>query len=96
MPGRPHEPTRVHEPRQLVAGEQRLLQRSVTRHLEMLGVREDRFDHFLRIPLFTQDRCAVLWMLVQRRMNLVVEVVEQRDDAPQLLVLAEVPGIPRR
>ncbi len=81
------------EPGELVAGEERLLQRRVAGHGEMLGVREDPLDHDLRIALLAQDRRAVLRMLVERRMDLVVEVVEQRGDAPQLLVLAEFPRI---
>ena len=95
MPGRPHEPARVHEAGQLVAGEQRLLQLRVAWHLQMLGVRQHRLDHFLRIALLPQDRRPVLRMLVQRRMDLVVEIVQERDDSPQLLVLVEVPGVPR-
>ena len=45
-------------------------------------------DQLLRIPLLAQDRRAVLRMLVERRVDLVVEVVEERDAAPELLVLA--------
>ena len=41
------------------------------------------------IALLAEDRRAVLRMLVERRMDLVVEVVEEGDDAPELLVLAE-------
>ena len=59
----------------------------------MLRVREDPLDHHLRIALLAQDRRAVLWVLVERRMDLVVEVVEQRRDAPELLVLAEFPRV---
>src|SRR4029450_4542946 len=35
-------------------------------------------------------------MLVERGMDFVVEVVQERDDAPELLVLVEMPGVPRR
>ena len=35
-------------------------------------------------------------MLVERRVDLVVEVVEERRDAPELLVLPELAGIGRR
>ena len=42
------------------------------------------------IALLAEDRRAVLRVLVERRMHLVVEVVEQRGDAPELLVAAEL------
>src|SRR5262249_38493899 len=53
------------------------------------GMREHGLDHFLWIPLLTQDRSAVLRVLVERGVDLVVEVVEERSDTPQLLVAAE-------
>jgi hypothetical protein len=59
----------------------------------MLGVGEDRLDDLLGIALLAQDGRSVLRMLVERRMHLVVEVVQQGGDAPQLLVLAEPPGV---
>jgi hypothetical protein len=46
-PGRPHEAARVHEAGELVAREERPLERRVARHREVLGVREDRLDHLL-------------------------------------------------
>ncbi len=93
---RPHEPARVDEPGELVAGEERLLERRVARHLQVLGVREDALDDDLRVALLAQDRRAVLRMLVERGVDLVVEVVQERGDAPQLLVLAEVARVPAR
>ena len=51
---------------------------------------EDGLDDLLRIALLAEDRRAVLRVLVERRVDLVVEVVEQRGDAPELLVLAEL------
>ena len=89
-PARAHERARVDEPGQLVAGEQRLLQRRVARQPEMLRVREDGLDDVVGIALLAQDRCAVLRMLVQRRMHLVVEVVQERRYTPKLLVLPEL------
>ena len=87
-PGRPDEPARVDEAGQLVAREEHLLELRVPRHREVLGVGEDRVDQLVRIPLLAQDRRAVLRMLVERRVDLVVEVVEQGGRAPELLVLA--------
>ena len=82
------------EPGELVAGEQGLLQRRVARDRQVLGVGEDALDHHLRVALFAEDRRAVLRVLVQRGMQLVVEVVEQRGHAPELLVLAVVARVP--
>jgi hypothetical protein len=59
----------------------------------VLGVGEDSFDHLFGIALVAQDVRSVLGVLVERRVDLVVEVVEERDDAPELLVLAEVDGV---
>ena len=88
-PVRPHEPAGVHEAGELVAGEERPLEQGVARQLEVLRVGEDGLDHVLRIPLVAEDRRAVLRVLVERRVDLVVEVVEERGCAPELLVLAE-------
>jgi UDP-N-acetylglucosamine 1-carboxyvinyltransferase len=83
----------VDEPGQLVAREERTLQIGVAGHLQMLRVRENRLDQLLRIALLAQDRRAVLGVLVERRMDLVVEVVQQRRGGPELLVAAEFPRI---
>src|ERR1700751_478764 len=61
----------------------------------MLRVGEDGLDDLLGIALLAQDRGTVLGMLVERGMDLVVEVVEESRDAPELLVLAELPRIRR-
>ena len=86
--GRSHEPTRVDEPRELVAGEERPLERRVPRQLQVLRMGKDGVDHLLGIALLAEDRGAILRVLVERRVDLVVEVVQQRDAAPELLVLA--------
>ncbi len=52
-------------------------------------MREHGADDDLGVALLAEDGRAVLRMLVQRGVDLVVEVVEQRDAAPELLVLAE-------
>ncbi len=92
-PGRTHEPARMHEAGQLVAREQHLLELRVARHREVLGMREDGLDQLLRVALLAQDRRAVLRMLVERGMDLVVEVVEEGGRAPELLVLAVEPCV---
>ena len=48
------------------------------------------------VALVAQDRRPVLGVLVERRVHLVVEVVQERGDAPELLVLAEARGVRRR
>ena len=59
-------------------------------------MREDRLDHVLRIALLAQDRRAVLRVLVERGVDLLVEVVQERVDAPELLVLAEAARVGQR
>ena len=90
----PDEPAGVHEAGELVAGEERPLELRVPRHLEVLGVGEDGLDDLVGPALLAQDRGAVLGVLVERRMHLVVEVVEERDRAPELLVLPDLAGVP--
>ncbi len=72
----------VDEAGELVAGKQGLLQRRVARQLQVLRMGETGLDDLLRLALLAQDRSAVLRVLVERRVDLVVEVVEERD-APQ-------------
>src|SRR5581483_10240654 len=91
-PGRPYEPAGVHEAGELVAGEQHLLQLRIARQREVLRVREHRDDELLGVALRAQDRRPVLRVLVERRVDLVVEVVQQRGRAPELLV----PGVQAR
>ena len=74
---------------ELVAGEQRLLERRVARQAEVRRMREDPLDDLVRPAFLAQDRRAVLGVLVERRVDLVVEVVQQRSRPPELLVLAE-------
>src|SRR5262249_23134905 len=96
-PGRADEPARVYEARELIAGEQGLLEQRVAGQLEMLGVRQHRDDDLLGVAELPKDRRAVLRMLVERRVHLIVEVVQERRDPPELLVLAELARVePRR
>ena len=82
------------KPAQLVDGEERLLQRRIARDAEEVGVRgdgahDDRVD-VARLELGQRDaRMARL----EVGMALVVHVVQQPDDAPQLLVLAAAPRV---
>ena len=54
----------------------------------------DRVDDLLRIALLAEKRRAVLRVLVERRVDLVVEVVQERRDPPELLVLAVPARVP--
>ena len=81
------------EARELVAREERLLQQRVARQAEVLGMREHGLDDLFGIALLAQDRGTVLRMLVERRVHLVVEVVQERGNAPELFVLAELPRV---
>ena len=78
---------------ELVAGEERLLQRCVAGQAEMLGVRQDALDDPLGVALFAQDRGAVLGVLVERGVDLVVEVVQERGHSPELFVVAELASV---
>ena len=88
-PVRPHEPAGVDEAGELVAGEEGPLQRGIAREAEVRAVREDALDHLLGVALLAQDRCPLLRMLVQRGVDFVVEVVQERGHPPELLVLSE-------
>ena len=90
----PDQPAGVDEAGELVAGEERLLELRVPLHVQVLRVREDRLDELLRVALLAEDRSAVLRVLVERGVDLVVEVVEEGGRAPEFLVLAEVAGVP--
>jgi UDP-N-acetylglucosamine 1-carboxyvinyltransferase len=79
----------VDEAGQLVAGEERPFQLCVAGEAEVRAVRENTLDHLLGVSLLAQDRRAVLRVLVERGVDLVVEVVQQRGHPPELLVLFE-------
>src|SRR6266568_4703154 len=75
----------------LVAGEQRVLQRGLPRHVGVIRMREDGADDLLGVTLLAQDFCAFGGMPLIGEVLLigpafVVEVVQQRSDAPKLLV----------
>src|SRR5207247_10119944 len=86
-PVRAYEPAGVDEPTELVAGEERPLERRVARQAEVRRVREDALDHRLGVALLAQDRRPVLRVLLERGVDLVVEVVQERGRAPELLIL---------
>ena len=92
-PVRAHEPARVHEAGQLVAGKKGLLELRVPRELEVLRMGEDRLDNLLGPSLVAKDRRSILGVLVERRMDLVVEVVQKRHRPPELLVLAVLASV---
>ena len=81
------------EARELVAREQDLLELRVARQGEMLGVREDCLYQLLGVALVAEDGRAVLRMLVERRVDLVVEIVQERRCTPEDLFLAVHPRV---
>ena len=81
------------EARHLVARVERLLEPRLARHAGVVGVRQDRARHPLGIALRLQDLDAAERMVLLIRIALVVEVVQQRDGAPVVLVLAELPRV---
>ncbi len=85
----------MHEAGQLVAGEEHALEVALARGdvLQVVRVREHRAHEPLRVAELAQVRRAVLRVLVERRVALVVEVVQQRDVAPGVLVLAALARI---
>ena len=85
---RPDERGGGDEARQLVAGEQRLLQPAFARDAAVVGVRQDRARHPLRIAERRQNLDATVRMILAVGILLVVEVVHERDEAPLVLVLA--------
>ena len=60
----------------------------------MLAVREDRADDELGTPARAQNLGAAKRMILQIGILLVVEVVQQRDDAPHFFVFAERARVP--
>src|SRR5438067_3275002 len=91
---RPHERRRGDEARELVAREERLLQQAVARHTrDLLRVRENRADHPIGIPLLVENLAPFVRMIAERRPALVVEVVQQRGDAPGVFVFPELPRV---
>src|SRR5215218_6277815 len=54
---------------------------------------EDALDNLVRPALAAQDRLPVLRVLIERGMDLVVEVVQEGGRAPELFVLAEAPRV---
>ena len=91
---RPHERRGGDEAGHLVAGVQRLARAAISRGTpRVVGVRQDRARHPLGIALRLQDLDAAKRMVLLVGPALVVEVVQQRDDAPVLFVLAEQPRV---
>ena len=90
---RPHQRRGGDEARHLVARVQRVLEPRLARHAGVVGVREDRARHPLGIALRLQDLDAAKRMVLLVGIALVVEVVQQRDDAPVVFVLAELPRV---
>src|SRR5579863_5199547 len=86
---------RREETGQFVAREQGLLQCRFARYSGEVRVREDRPADLRIYAALSQYRLAFGWRVRQLRMNLPIEVVQQRGDRPLGLVLAELPRVGR-
>ena len=71
-------------------GEQRLLEPAVARHAAVVGVRENRASDPLGISLLAQDFATAEGVICRRRPALVIEIMQERHDAPGLLVFAKL------
>ncbi len=69
---------------QLVAREQRPVQVRLPRRSRVIGVRQDRVQHRLRPSPFAQVRNANERMLLERRVTIVIHVVQQPGHRIQL------------
>ena len=68
-----------------------MLERSLARRVAVIGVRHDGTDEFFGVVLFPQNFCAFGRMLAVRGVvsvgpALVIEIVEQSCEAPELIV----------
>jgi hypothetical protein len=86
----PHVRAGRNEPGQLVAGEQRLVELRLARHAHEVGMGEHRVDDLVGILTLAQLLDAMPRVArLEVRIALVVEVVDEARDSPQLLVAAE-------
>src|SRR5262249_49929043 len=91
---RPHQRRGGDKSAQFVTREKRFLQSAVARHAgDLVRVREDRANRPLRIALVAQNLAALVRMIAARPPAFVVEVVEEADDAPVVLVFADLAGV---
>jgi hypothetical protein len=81
-----------------VAGEEGVLEGGLAGHVAIVGVREDGADNFLGVALLAKDFSAFGGMLFVGGVRfvgptLIVKVVEQSGDAPELFVGAVLAGV---
>src|SRR5688500_4816299 len=86
----PHESAGEEESGQLVDRVQRLLHPGFPGHARIIGVAEDRATHLAGPALLVQDLDAHERVSVLALVLLVIEVVEEPDDAPHLHVFTEL------
>src|SRR4029078_13037605 len=72
---------------------ERLLEPRLARDARVFRVRQNRARHPLGIALRLEDLDAAEGMVLLIGIALVVEVVQQRDRPPVVLVLAELPRV---
>jgi hypothetical protein len=78
---------------ELIASVERVLQRGLARNARIVGVGKDGADDFFGVAAFAEDFRALRGMFLVRSVRvvglaLVVEIVQQRGEAPKLFVRA--------
>src|SRR5690606_31217450 len=88
-PGRPHQCDGDHEATQFVYRRQRLPDRCVSWHVQLIGVTQNGLDHIFGDTALAQNWRAVLRVPVECWMHLEVKIVNKADEPPELLILAK-------
>jgi len=70
-----------------------VLEAALARHLRVVRMGQHGADQPLRIAPLAQDLGAAERVVRQIRVPIVVEVMQERCNAPRLLVLAELTGV---
>ncbi len=81
------------EASELVAGEEGLLQLRVAADSGVVGVRHDGSANVFGPAALGEDGIALVGMLFGAGIFLVIEVVDEADDAPEFLVFSEFAGV---
>ena len=59
----------------------------------MIGMTQNILDDLFRDAALAQNRRAVLWVLVERWVDLPIKIVKQADQSPPFHIFAELLGI---
>jgi len=78
---------------ELVAGEESFFHGGVARYAGVLGVGHDGAADFVGVAAFFQDFVAFVGMFFRGGIFLVIEIMDQSDDSPKILILAKLFGV---